>query len=93
MQHLVTGLLEKTDKDFKTALDNIIATDVWVAAQQQARERRKQAYAFIYMYVCVCIYIYIYIYIYINIYIYTAAVNLGPMTFGRLLLRPHALVA
>ena len=39
----MTGLLEKTDKDFKTALDNIISTDVWVAAQSLARERRKQA--------------------------------------------------
>lgn len=44
-QHLVTGLLEKTDKDFKTALDNIISTDVWLLAQELARERRKEARA------------------------------------------------
>jgi DNA repair exonuclease SbcCD ATPase subunit len=44
-QHLVTGLLEKTDKDFKTALDNIIATDVWLHAQEIARDRRKEARA------------------------------------------------
>ena len=44
-QHLVTGLLEKTDKDFKTALDNIISTDVWLQAQELARERRKGARA------------------------------------------------
>ena len=44
-QHLVTGLLEKTDKDFKSALDNIIPTDVWAQAQERARERRKEARA------------------------------------------------
>ena len=42
-QHLVTGLLEKTDKDFKTALDAIISTEVWALAQERARERRKEA--------------------------------------------------
>ena len=44
-QHLVTGLLEKTDKDFKTALDNLITTDVWVEAQERARTRRRDAKA------------------------------------------------
>ena len=44
-QHLVTGLLEKTDKDFKTALDAIISTQVWALAQECARERRKEARA------------------------------------------------
>lgn len=42
-QHLVTGLLEKTDKDFKVALDNLIPTEVWTRAMDKARDRKKTA--------------------------------------------------
>ena len=44
-QHLVRGLLEKTDKDFKAALDSVVPSHAWTACMDEARARRRAARA------------------------------------------------
>jgi len=42
-QHLITGILDKTDKDFKATLDNVISSEIWSSAQEIAKDRKKKA--------------------------------------------------
>lgn len=44
-QHLITGILDKTDKDFKATLDNVISSEIWSSAQEIAKDRKKKAKA------------------------------------------------